>query len=637
MLLSLDGVTKIYNGVPLFRQVSAKMEDHDRIALIGPNGVGKSTLLRLICGEERADEGSIALSRQKSVGILHQNSGLERDSTIWEEMQSVFAPLHAIKRRIEEIESLFADGQVPHGTAEYDALSQEYSEKSTYFEQKDGYLIDVKIKTVLGGMGFGAVSPDTVIRTLSGGEKTRLALAKLLLEEPDLLILDEPTNHLDFSTLLWLEDYLAGYRGGLLIVSHDRYFLDRTTEKTWELENGLLSVYKGNYTRFLLLKQEQYERRLKEYEEQQREIAKMQEYIDRNIVRASTTKMAQSRRNALEKMERIEKPYRFHKLPRIEFSYTVEPIKEVLRVSDMRLAVGEGAGYKLLASHLDLELQRGERLAIIGANGIGKSSFLKAIQKKIPYEQGRVEWGQNVRTAYFEQEMQMLNPQNTVLEELWQRHPEMTQQAIRTALGGVLLSGEEVYKKVGVLSGGERVKLSLAVLMLEHPNVLIMDEPTNHLDLYTKEVLEQALQNYTGTLILVSHDRYLLNKVPTRIMELQENGAQFFEGNFDAYREYQKENHAPSLPKQPTADSKPKNDYKGKARRSEEAKRRLQIRTLEQALETTEREIAELEQALTDPAVYQDYQKSAELCTMLEEKKVLYAEQFDEWAALSEG
>ncbi len=637
MVVSLDNVSKIYNGNELFHGVSAKVEDHDRIGLIGPNGAGKTTLLRLICGEEAPDEGGIAVSSRKNIGILHQNSGLDRENTIWEEMHSVFDALLRIQQRIKEIEVIFSSGKVAVGTADYDSLSQEYSEKSTYFEQKDGYLIDVKIKTVLNGMGFSDKALDTSIHTLSGGEKTRLAMAKLLLEEPDLLILDEPTNHLDFKTLMWLEEYLSDYKGALLVVSHDRYFLDHCTEKTWEIENHQLTSYKGNYSRYLVLKQESYERRLKEYEEQQREIAKLQEYIDKNLVRASTTKMAQSRRAALERMERIEKPYVYHKLPVIRFTYSREPVKDVLDVSDMTLSVGTGASYKKLADHIDLHVERGDRLAVIGPNGVGKSTFLKAIQKKLPYEHGTVRWGDNVKSSFFEQEMQMLDPNNTVLEELWKRHPGMTEQAVRSALGAVLLTGENVYKKVGVISGGERVKLSFAILMQEHANVLILDEPTNHLDIYTKEVLEKAFLEYTGTLILVSHDRYLLNKVPTRIMEMRPDGVELFTGCFDEYQAYQKqiaseEKAAPA----PSISEKAKTDYKGKQRRAEEAKMRLRLRELERAIEETEGEISALENMLTSPEIYQDYKRMQELCAELEQKKQFHSDCLDEWAELSE-
>ncbi len=635
VVVSLDNVSKIYNGSALFAQLSAKIEDNDRIGLIGPNGAGKTTLLRLICGEEAADEGTVAVSNRKNIGILHQNSGLERESTIREEMRAVFAPLLQLGARTKEIEKLFSDGTVAAGTAEYDALSKEYSEKLAYFEHKDGYLIDVRIQTVLNGMGFSDKSMDTVISTLSGGEKTRLAMAKLLLEEPDLLILDEPTNHLDFKTLMWLEEYLSGYKGALLVVSHDRYFLDHCTEKTWEIENHRLETYKGNYSRYLVLKRESYERRLKEYEEQQREIAKMQEYIDKNIVRASTTKMAQSRRTALEKMELLEKPYVYNKLPQIRFTYSREPVKDILSVSGMKLAVGGGDTYKLLAENIDLHVDRGDRLAIIGSNGIGKSTFLKVIQKKLPYDCGRVEWGQNVRYSFFEQEMQMLHADNTVLEELWQRYPAMNEQSVRSALGAVLLTGENVYKKVGVISGGERVKLSMAILMQEHPNVLIMDEPTNHLDIYTKEVLEKALLEYEGTLILVSHDRYLLNKVPTRIMEMRADGVELFNGRFDEYQEYKKRITQPAEEVKPSA-AKPKTDYKGKQRRSEEAKTRQRIRELERLIETAEGEIAALEQELTLPEVYQDYKRMQETCEKLEAAKRLHSDSFDEWAELSE-
>lgn len=639
MIISLDEVSKIYNGNILLEQVSAKIEDTDRIGLIGPNGAGKTTLLRLICQEESADSGLIAVSNRKTIGILHQNSGLSKSSTIIDEMKSVFRPLLDIHQRTKEIEAIFAENRMDHQSAEYQALSAEYSEKSAFFEQKDGYLIDVKIKTILNGMGFGDKSQDTVINTLSGGEKTRLAMAKLLLEQPDLLILDEPTNHLDFQTLAWLEDYLSGYKGALLIVSHDRYFLDRCTDKTWEIENHRLHSYKGSYSKFVVIKQANYERQLKEYEEQQREIAKMQEFIDKNIVRASTTKSAQSRRTALERMEKIEKPFVYNKTPVIRFSYAQEPVKDVLTVTDMDLSVGSGETYQELAHGIHLEVERGDKLAIIGTNGIGKSTFLKAIQNKIPYRRGRVVWGGNIKRSFFEQETAMLNPENTVLEELWQRYPMMNETAVRSALGGVLLTGENVYKKVGVVSGGERVKLSLAILMLEHPNVLIMDEPTNHLDIYTKEVLEKALTEYTGTLILVSHDRYLLNKIPTRIMDMKRDSVVLFKGRFDEYSEFQKTQAAEcsaDSPKKQEQDKAPKGNYRSKQQRSEEAKIRQRVKELERLIESSEQEIAALEQEMTLPEVYQDYQLMNEKCAALEQKKQFHSDCLEEWAELAE-
>jgi len=386
------------------------------------------------------------------------------------------------------------------------------------------------------------------------------------------------------------------------------------------------------------LKQEDYDRRLREYEEQQREIARMQEYINRNIVRASTTKMAQSRRNALGKMAVIEKPYVYHKLPVIHFSYPQDPVKDILEVSDMKLAVGTGETYKLLAENINLHVERGDRLAIIGTNGIGKSTFLKAIQRRLPFERGNVTWGQNVRYSFFEQEMQMLDPDNTILEELWKRYPGMSEQSVRSALGAVLLTGENVYKRVGVISGGERVKLSLAILMQEHSNVLIMDEPTNHLDIYTKEVLEKALLEYEGTLILVSHDRYLLNKVPTRIMEMRTDGVELFNGRFDEYQEYKKLQTQIIIPQEvkKSDTTKSKSDYRGKQRRSQEAKIRQRVRELEQLIEKSESEVSALEQELTLPEVYQDYKRMEEVCAKLEEAKQLYSDSFDEWAELSE-
>lgn len=639
MLVSIESIDKFYLGNPVLQQVSATIEDHDRIGLIGANGAGKSTLLRLICDLESPDAGEIARSAKVTIGFLQQNSGLESNNTILEEMKSVFSDLLKIQSQMKQIEVRLADESLKSNPEEYQRLTQEYAHQQTYFEQRDGYLMEVKINTILNGMGFGDKPKETLIQTLSGGEKTRLAMAKLLLEQPDLLILDEPTNHLDFKTLMWLEDYLREYKGALLVVSHDRYFLDQTVQTIWEVEQHKLLTFRGNYSRYTVLKQEYVERQMKEYEIQQKQIASMQDYIDRNMARASTSKMAKSRQHALDRMEIVERPACLEKPPRIQFFYDKEPVKDILDVQDLTLMVGRGETQKTLAQHLNLHLFRGEKFAIIGENGIGKSSFLKAVQHIIPIPEGKIRWGTNTRISYYRQEMDQLNPNNTVLEELWSRFPHMNEQQIRSALGGVLLTGENVYKKVEVISGGEKAKLSLAIIMMERPNVLVMDEPTNHLDLRTKEVLEQALVSFSGTILMVSHDRYLLNKVPSKIIDMRRDGIHVYSGKFDDYLEQtQKEQQAVQQQEQdqPVVIKKATNGYKTKQQKAAEAKMRARLRELERLIEQTELDIAQLEEEMTKPDVYENYLAMNEACSKLEEYKQNHSSYFEEWAELSE-
>ncbi|MEG0018701.1 MAG: ABC-F family ATP-binding cassette domain-containing protein, partial [Hydrogenoanaerobacterium sp.] len=510
-------------------ETELKIEDNDRIGLVGVNGAGKSTLLNLLTGSEITDTGSIYVSSNVTIGFLRQNSGLNTQNTIWTEMQNVFSDLLDIQAELHQIEQKLAL-EAEADSEKINELTHRYSVLSELFEKRDGYLIDVKVKTILNGMGFAEKPYDTVINTLSGGEKTRLAMAKLLLEEPLLLILDEPTNHLDFKTLLWLEDYLSSYRGALLVVSHDRYFLDKLVTTIWEAERSKITVYKSNYTKFVQLKDEAKIRLQKEYEMQQKEIASMEDFVARNIVRATTSKMAKSRLAALERMEVIERPGGKLKLAKLNFEYDREPVKDVLEVEGLTLEVGSGESHNVLCKGINLHIMRGEKIAIIGANGIGKSTFLKAIQELCAVNTGSIEWGKNVTIGYYEQENKMLHNEKTALDELWDRYPRMTEQSIRSVLGAVLITGEDAYKKVTVLSGGERAKLSFAILMLTRANTLLLDEPTNHLDLVSKEILERALTEFTGTLIMVSHDRYMLNKIPDKIIEFTEDGIKVYNG-----------------------------------------------------------------------------------------------------------
>lgn len=644
MLLNVEHLYKYFNGQALLKDINFTVEDREAVGLIGINGCGKSTLLNIITGSEGYDKtpeglGSVNIAGKASIGFLRQNSGLNSELTIGEEMKNAFAPLLETLDKMKVLEKKMADG------GDIDSISHEYAELSSYFEARDGYRIDVKIKQVLNGMGFGSTPTDRVISTLSGGEKTRLALAKLLLEEPNLLILDEPTNHLDFETLMWLEDYLKGYKGAIIIVSHDRYFLNKVCTRICEIEQGRLTSYRGDYSSYLVQKKMNSERQLKEYEAQQKEIAKLEDYVAKNLVRASTSKMAKSRQHMLDRIERIDKPLMYSKPPKIKLEYDIEPTKDIVRVVDCPLVVGEGADKKELIKSLTMNVRRGEHVAIIGANGIGKTSILKLIQGIIPHEGGNISWGGNVKISYFEQEHAILDPHKTVLEEIMDRYPRLSEQQARSVLGAVLLTGENVFKPISVLSGGERAKLCFAIMALNRGNVLVLDEPTNHLDLSTKEVLEDALAEFGGTIILVSHDRYLLNKVASRIIEIKHDEVNSYEGNFDAYSEAV--NAARQLKMQSEAEIKRAEEekaykenkarqYRSKEQRAADAQKRNRIRELEKEIEGTEVLIFELENAISDPEIASDYSKMSEKCKELEKAKTALDQKMDEWAELSD-
>lgn len=644
MLLNVEHLYKYFNGQALLKDINFTVEDREAVGLIGINGCGKSTLLNIITGSEGYDKtpeglGSVNIAGKASIGFLRQNSGLNSELTIGEEMKNAFATLLETLDKMKVLEKKMADG------GDIDSISHEYAELSSYFEARDGYRIDVKIKQVLNGMGFGSTPTDRVISTLSGGEKTRLALAKLLLEEPNLLILDEPTNHLDFETLMWLEDYLKGYKGAIIIVSHDRYFLNKVCTRICEIEQGRLTSYRGDYSSYLVQKKMNSERQLKEYEAQQKEIAKLKDYVAKNLVRASTSKMAKSRQHMLDRIERIDKPLMYSKPPKIKLEYDIEPTKDIVRVVDCPLVVGDGADKKELIKSLTMNVRRGEHVAIIGANGIGKTSILKLIQGIIPHEGGNISWGGNVKISYFEQEHAILDPHKTVLEEIMDRYPRLSEQQARSVLGAVLLTGENVFKPISVLSGGERAKLCFAIMALNRGNVLVLDEPTNHLDLSTKEVLEDALAEFGGTIIPVSHDRYLLNKVASRIIEIKHDEANSYEGNFDAYSEAV--NAARQLKAQSEAEIKRAEEekaykenkakqYRSKEQRAADAQKRNRIRELEKEIEDTEVLIFELENAISDPEIASDYSKMSEKCKELEEAKTALDQKMDEWAELSD-
>ena len=634
MLASLTNINKFYNGNQVLKNVSLTIDESDKIGLVGNNGCGKSTLLKILTGSGDPDrftekDGIVSFAAKTTVGYLEQMGGLDSESTVIAEMRSVFEPIHKAIERLREIELEIEMGD--------DSAADEYQRLTSWVEASDGYNTDVKIRTVLNGMGFSGDELERIVSGFSGGEKTRLCIAKLLLEEPNLLILDEPTNHLDFKTIMWLEDYLRSYRGAVLIVSHDRYFLDRLCSSICEIERGVLTRYKGNYSAFVRQREENNARREKEYEQQQKQIAQLEDYVAKNLVRASTTKMAQSRRKQLEKMERIERPAHEAKSAKIRFTYAVEPPIDVLKVKGVDISVGEGNARKTLVDEVSFDVRRGEKIGIIGDNGIGKSTLLRIIQEKLPHK-GIVRWNSNVKISYFEQESTNLNRELTVMEELHSRYPSLSELEVRSLLAQVRLVGENVFKETGVISGGERAKLCFAIMMQEHGNVLILDEPTNHLDLSTKEAIEEALEEYTGTIIFVSHDRYLLSKIADRLIELTDGGYRChnfgFEKYLDVLREEQSEQKraADEEKRQRAAEAakeKSEKNYRSKQQRSADAARKNEMRRLEKEIDELQAKIDALTEEIGCEEVYSDYELMNAKCAEIDELKQRIDENFE--------
>ncbi|WP_018756867.1 ATP-binding cassette domain-containing protein [Paenibacillus terrigena] len=537
MLLQINGISKIYGGTPTLSGVSMKIEPGERIGLVGVNGAGKSTLLQIIAGDLSYDEGEIYLAKGAKVGYLRQNSRFHPENSIGSELLSVFTDLVQVEKEMRELERQMSDPAFMEDAGNYAETMNRYATKSEWFLQHGGYEIEYKIRGILHGMGFGDFPQDTPIHTLSGGQKTRLALAKTLLSEPDLLILDEPTNHLDFETLAWLEGYLRSYPGAILVVSHDRYFLDSLVTVIYELERTQVRRYIGNYSRYVIEKELNKEVLAKRYAMQQEQIAKMEEYVERHIVRATSAKSAKNKRKQLERIDRIDTPLANLKRAKLTFGVGKTSHKEVLHIRDIRISLGVESARKPLLQNISFGLQRGEKVALIGPNGIGKSTLLKTLIGELLPDRGEITWGKEVTIGYYDQEQSSLHPLNTILDEVWSHCPHIEEARIRTVLGNFLFSGEDVFKKISSLSGGEKARVALSKLMLKEANVLVLDEPTNHLDLSSKEVLESTLLNYEGTLLFISHDRYFLNKLADRIVELSSEGAVLYEGNYEGYME----------------------------------------------------------------------------------------------------
>lgn len=615
MLISVENASFAYGGNLIFSDVTLAVNEGERIGLIGANGEGKTTLIKILLGELVPDSGSVSRKNGARIGYLEQNGGYESGNTVYGEMLSVFKEELAAVDKLSALSRQLASAQ--YGTREYSSLSAQIDRINSYIASRDCYNVEVNIKTVLNGMGFSG-RYEQIISTMSGGEKTRLKLARLLLEKPDLLVLDEPTNHLDISTLFWLEEYLASFKGAILVVSHDRYFLDGICGRILEIENKKLLSFAGNYTKYKALKAELNARLAKEYEAQREERAKLQDYVDRNIVRATTAKSAKSRVKKLEKMEILQKPYVPPKPPAFGFSYDTKPYEEVLNIENLNLEIG---GKRLICAG-QLEIRRGEKVALVGENGTGKTTLLKTV-----FNGGSraVKTGRYVKLAMYDQEGENLNKDNTVLAELWERHTGLTQTEARGMLAAFGLYEEDMDKKVGSLSGGERAKLALCVLAAERGNVLLLDEPTNHLDLPARESLEAALKKFDGTIIFVSHDRYFLNALADKVAEIENGALNTFVGGYAAFNAQKKKIKEEAVR---AAESKKyeeaaarQSGYRSKRERAEETKRREEIKKTEDGIKALEAEESEINTLLSTPGAYSDYKRAQSLAARLEKIK----------------
>ncbi|MFP7494638.1 ABC-F family ATP-binding cassette domain-containing protein [Terribacillus saccharophilus] len=642
ILLQANNITKLFGADVILSNIKLEVQTQDRLAIVGRNGAGKSTLLKILAGELKYDEGNVFLAKDATLGYLEQHTGLESDKSILEEMKTVFAELIQQEEELRRLEAKMGDPDLLSDEAAYQQLLTNYDTKQQAFRLNGGYQYEADIRSVLNGLNFGDKDLSTPIGSLSGGQKTRLALGKLLLQKPDVLILDEPTNHLDISTLDWLEGYLSGYQGAVVVVSHDRYFLDKTVNTVIEIAHNHSVRYKGNYSNYLIQKAANYERELKQYEKQQSEIKKMEEFVQKNIARATTTKRAQSRRKQLEKMERIDKPLHDASSAKLTFDIERRSGNDVLKVHDLTYQYPESD--TPVFEHISFQMNRQDRIALTGPNGTGKTTLLKTIIGKLPAKSGHVELGTGVSIGYYDQEQTELHSSKSVLAELWDDYPLMDEKDIRTILGNFLFTGDDVLKVVNTLSGGEKARLALAKLMMQKSNLLIMDEPTNHLDLDSKEVLESALADYPGTILFVSHDRYFMNKVSTQVLEMADKQISIYLGNYDYFLEKKQEQQeiaaleaADADLKQTAAPQENKSSYhQDKALKREIRKRERRIAELEERIAELETEIEGNETLLTDPEVFQDYQKAQEITERNEQLQATLLEVMEEWEALSE-
>lgn len=619
IILQASKIERSFSGDVLFENINLQVDERDRIALVGPNGAGKSTLLKILVGEESPTSGEITRKKDLTLSYLAQDSRFQSDQTIYQEMLHVFDDLRQDEQKLRQMEE---DMGMLTGT-ELDKLMHDYDRLTESFRLRNGFSYESDIKAILNGFKFDESMWDMPIAALSGGQNTRLALAKMLLEKPELLVLDEPTNHLDIDTIAWLENYLANYQGALIIVSHDRYFLDKVATITLDLNRQGIDRYVGNYSRFIDLKAEKIASQAKQFEKQQKEIAKLEDFVQKNIVRASTTKRAQARRKQLEKIERLDNPVSSQKSAHMTFHAEKPSGNVVLTVTDAAI----GYDQEVLSEPINLEVTKYDAIAIVGPNGIGKSTLMKSIIKQIPFIKGQVKYGANVDIGYYDQTQSRLTKSNSVLEELWGDFPRTAEVDIRNRLGAFLFSGDDVKKSVGMLSGGERARLLLAKLSMENKNVMLLDEPTNHLDIDSKEVLENALLDYDGTLLFVSHDRYFINRIATKVLEISETGSTLYLGDYDYYLEKKAELEELARLQEEEKSEQPaetlQNNYHlQKENQKEIRKLQRRLQEVENQLEEVDQSIVEIEnrmQSTNDPGQLIDDQKELDLLNQKQE------------------
>ena len=634
ILLQTSKLTKLYSGTPILENVQFEVKKGERIAVVGRNGAGKSTLLKMIADEIDFDSGEIHKPQSVILGYFAQSSHVNSNDTIYNEMLSVFAETIKLKGQLEELSLKMAEEDP--SSEQYLRIIEQYQNLNHRFELMSGYTYESEINNILNRFKFNEIGFDQKISNLSGGQKTRLALAKLLLQKPDVLILDEPTNHLDIDTIEWLEGYLKKYSGAVVIVSHDRYFIDQIATTVYEIEYRKCTKYKGNYSDYMDQKAVSYASLMKQYEKQQKEISKMEDFISRNIVRASTTKRAQSRRKLLDKMERIEIPKINDKSIGITFEIDRRSGNDVLKVEDLTVGYPD----QIISDHLDFQINRLDRVALIGPNGIGKSTILKTVAGDLPKLGGEVYYGKSLDMGYFDQEQANLTSNNTVLNEVWNYFPTRLEKDIRTLLGNFLFTGDDVFKTVNQLSGGEKVRLTLCKLMLQKNNFLLLDEPTNHLDIDSKEMLELSLEDYEGTVFFISHDRYFIDKIATRILEVTPHGVVSYLGNYSDYMEKKQqlaELEAAKLAEESNATTTNNvTDYqKQKEQRRLEQQRKRQLEDIESKIAAYEVELEYKKAELFQEEVYLDTQKSAQVQARIEELEELIMESMETWEELS--
>ena len=635
IVLQVNQLYKSFIADEILSGVKLEVQHRDRVALVGRNGAGKSTLLKIIAGQMSYDSGDIIIPKDVRIGYLEQHAGIDSALSIWDEMMTIFEPVRQMESRLRHLEQQMAE--------RYDdaKLLADYDQLQHDFKEAGGYQYEADMRSVLHGMQFFPEDYTKAITSLSGGQRTRLALAKLLLSKPDLLILDEPTNHLDIETLSWLENYLKGYDGAILIVSHDRYFLDQVVSIVYEVSRHKVNKYTGNYSAYLDEKAKNYERDMKTFERQMDEKAKLEAFIQKNIARASTTKMAQSRRKQLERTEWMDSPDGDEKSASFGFTIERQTGNDVLTIDDLAIGYPD----KEISRDITMRVYREDRIALVGPNGVGKSTLLKTIVKDLTQFNGTIQYGSNVQIGYYDQEQAKLNSNKSVLQELWDEWPLLNEKDIRSTLGQFLFSGDDVTKTVNSLSGGEKARLALAKLMMQKANVLILDEPTNHLDLDSKEVLENALIDYPGTLLFVSHDRYFINRIASKVFELSNTGAFEYLGDYDYYVEKKLELEeieaaklAAAKSNQPTATAQAKTTTStiDKDAKKRERQIRRSIEDIEQKMGALDDTIATLEQQLCDPDVFSNHEKAFEVQTALDEQKGEHEALEMQWLELNE-